>query len=152
LIFGVVDFNNGHGHGVVMQLLASCLILEAIALERFIAVVCPLRHHTLSTMRSACVIILGCWGYAMVVGGMPLAGWNVVDVGGAAETPNATTSTNRTTSFDDCRFDTVVGASYVAFLYPGHFVPLCVIMLVVYVQVGDSTPVPIGMRVSLHFA
>ena len=52
---------------VGVQLLASCLILEAIALERFIAVVCPLRHHTLSTMRSACAIILGCWGYAIAL-------------------------------------------------------------------------------------
>ena len=88
-------------------------------------------------MRSACVIILGCWGYAMVVGGIPLAGWNVVDravVNASTTTANLSSSTS--TTFDDCRFDTVVGASYVAFLYPGHFVPFCVIMLVVYVQVA----------------
>jgi len=69
----------------------------------------------------------------MVVGGIPLAGWNVVDA--ASKTPNA--STNQSTMFGDCRFDTVVGASYVAFLYPGHFVPFCIIMLVIYVQVTD---------------
>jgi len=129
--------------------MASCLILEAIAIERFIAVVCPLRHHTLSTTRNACVIILGCWGYAMVIGGMPLAGWNVVDVTDApvnyvnvssvAETTSnaaVNLSTAKSSSaFSDCRFDTVVGGSYVAFLYPGHFVPLCVVMLIVYTQV-----------------
>lgn len=126
-----------------LQLLASCLILEAIAIERLIAVVCPLRHHTLSTTRNACVIILGCWGYAMVVGAMPLAGWNVVgssldhiDVS-RISTLNASfnLSTVHSSSFGDCRFDTVVGASYVAFLYPGHIAPMCVVMLVVYVQV-----------------
>ena len=136
-----------------LQILASCLILGAIAIERFIAVVCPLRHHTLSTARNAAVVILGCWGYAMVIGAMPLAGWNVVDAAAVSQvgassavrtSPNATVDNNTSTlqsptssssSFADCRFDTVVGASYVAFLYPGHFVPLWVIMLVVYVQV-----------------
>jgi len=147
------------GRACVWQLLASCLILEAIAVERLIAVVCPLRHHTLSTLRSACAIIVGCWGYAMVVGGMPLAGWNVVDAAPAAaaaaaslgsaataadnassssSTVNLSSSTTTTSTFDDCRFDTVVGASYVAFLYPGHIVPLCVIMLGVYVQVSRT--------------
>lgn len=122
--------------------MTSCLILEAIAIERLIAVVCPLRHHTLSTTRNACGIILGCLGYAIVIGAMPLAGWNVVDDTDAPINASivARTTLNGTTihplsSFGDCRFDTVVGASYVAFLYPGHFVPLCVIMLVVYIQV-----------------
>ena len=76
----------------------------------------------------------------MVIGAMPLTGWNVVDaddspvnhvnVSSTAETmPNATVNVSSvlsSTYFSDCRFDTVVGASYVAFLYPGHFVPLCV--------------------------
>jgi len=134
----------------VLQLLASCLILEAIAIERFTAVVCPLRHHTLSTKRNACAIILGCWGYAMLIGVMPLLGWNVIDAAkpptnhvGAPPPPvdmsllntTANQSTLLPPSFSDCRFDTVVGASYVAFLYPGHFVPFCAMMLVVYVQV-----------------
>jgi len=80
----------------------------------------------------------------MLIGAMPLAGWNVVD---ADDSPvnhvnvswhNAAanvSSDQLSVYFGDCRFDTVVGASYVAFLYPGHFVPLCVIMLVVYIQV-----------------
>jgi len=107
--------------------LTSCLILEAIAIERLIAVVCPLRHHTLSTTRNACGIILGCLGYAIVIGAMPLAGWNVVDDTDAPINASivARTTLNGTTihplsSFGDCRFDTVVGASYVAFLYPPH--------------------------------
>jgi len=85
----------------------------------------------------------------MLIGAMPLAGWNVVDEADAPVSLVNVSFAVRTTingtvnlstiqplsSFGDCRFDTVVGASYVAFLYPGHFVPLCVIMLVVYVQV-----------------
>ena len=112
-----------------LQLLASCLILEAIAIERLIAVVCPLRHHTLSTTRNACVVVLGCWGYAMLVGAMPLLGWNVVDstdapvnhvnVSSIVQTMSNATVRSSLASFSDCRFDTVVGPSYVAFLYPG---------------------------------
>jgi len=85
----------------------------------------------------------------MVIGALPLTGWNVVDAADssvnrvnvssfAETTPNTTVNVSSvlsSTHFNDCRFDTVVGASYVAFLYPGHFVPLCVIMLVVYIQV-----------------
>jgi len=82
----------------------------------------------------------------MLIGGMPMAGWNVVDTTDAPVnsfnvslngTDNLSTiqSSSSSSSFSDCRFDTVVGASYAAFLYLGHFVPLCIIMLFVYVQV-----------------
>jgi len=81
----------------------------------------------------------------MVIGGTPLAGWNVVDatdapvnhvnVSSIAMMVVNLSTVQSSASFGDCRFDTVVGASYVAFLYPGHFIPMCVIMLVIYVQV-----------------
>ena len=90
----------------------------------------------------------------MVIGALPLTGWNVVDaadlplnrvnVSSIAETtPNTTVNVSSvlsSTHFSDCRFDTVVGASYVAFLYPGHFVPLCVIVtsLCVIVTLRDT--------------
>jgi len=41
--------------------------------------------------------------------------WKMTD-----SSTNLSTSSSTTTAFGDCRFDTVVGASYVAFLYPGH--------------------------------
>jgi len=35
----------------------------------------------------------------------------------------------------ECRYDTVVGGSFVAFMYPGHFVPLWVVMIIIYGQI-----------------
>ena len=95
-------------------------MLTAIAVERFIAIVCPLRHHTLLTTRNAGVVTLLCWAYAMLIGSLPLYGWNVVSASSLNSTSSAFNSSPAAAEFTQCRFDTVVGGSYAAFMYPGH--------------------------------
>lgn len=134
----------------ISNLLVSCLMLMAIAVERFVAIVCPLRHHALSTGRNAAMVITFCWTYSILVGCLPLAGWNVATnptpthgtttSGSGLGNITSTGSENTTTGEEsaekgECRYHTVIGASFAAFMYPGHFVPLWVLMLVLYGQI-----------------
>ena len=63
-----------------LQVLVSCLMLLTIALERYISIVCPLKHHSMLNKRNAMLIIVMCWIYGLVIGSLPLLGWNSIDV------------------------------------------------------------------------
>ena len=124
-------------------------MLMTIAVERYIAIVSPLRHHALSTKRNALWVISFCWLYSIFVGSLPLAGWhlpvrtnlNIVSIiSGNQSTDSSVTSgllssTGSGIMNYSCRFHTVVSASYVAFMYPGHFIPLWIIMVALYAQI-----------------
>ena len=118
----------------ITQVLVSCLVLMSIAVERYIAIVRPLWHHTMLGTRNAIVIIAMCWIYALFVGSLPLFGWNAVrfyDDVDADSDPNGTT---RGDTFQ-CRYHTVITGSYAAFMYPGHFVLLWVCLIILYGQI-----------------
>lgn len=144
----------------ISNLLVSCLMLMAIAVERFVAIVCPLRHHALSTTRNAAMVIAFCWTYSIVVGCLPLAGWNVATsahatsvsdpgtVTSEGSSKNSTSGLHRgNESEDECRYHTVIGGSFAAFMYPGHFVPLWALMLVLYGQIYMRSRGYIGLAV-----
>ena len=65
---------------ILLQVLVSCLMLLTIALERYISIVCPLKHHSMLNKRNAMLIIVICWIYGLVIGSLPLLGWNSIDV------------------------------------------------------------------------
>ena len=142
----------------VAQVLASCLTLMAIAVERYIAIRRPLKHHSLMTSKNALLIILFCWSYAFVVGCLPLLGWNALPEqtswnlvrGLFSNGPgNGNVSSNQTTDDDQralaenrtqiCRYQTVISGSFAAFMYPGHFVCLWVVMFILYGQIYMRT-------------
>ena len=104
----------------ISEVLVSCLVLFAIAVERYIAIRCPLRHHALMCTRNALLIIAACWCYSLCVGALPLVGWNAL-------THNMTNS-----STFQCRYHVVIPGSYAAFMYPGHFVPLWIMLITLY--------------------
>ena len=122
----------------ITQVLVSCLVLMSIAVERYIAIVRPLWHHTMLTTRNAMVIIAICWIYSLIVGCLPLLGWNAIPYSARQHIfdeknvswPNKTR--NRTFT---CRYHTVITGSYAAFMYPGHFVLLWVCLIVLYGQI-----------------
>ncbi|KAK2146233.1 hypothetical protein LSH36_623g02006 [Paralvinella palmiformis] len=116
----------------IAQTLISCLTLMAIALERYLAITRPLQHHAFLTTRNAFVIILCCWIYCIAVGALPWLGWNALGGQNLSETMPANGSLARPWL---CRYHTVVTGSYVAFMYPGHFVPLWIVMLILYAQI-----------------
>ena len=113
----------------IAQTLISCLTLMAIALERYLAITRPLQHHAFLTTRNAFVIIMCCWVYCIIVGSLPWLGWNALGY------QNFSVDANGTREPWLCRYHTVVSGSYVAFMYPGHFVPLWIVMLILYAQI-----------------
>ena len=133
-------------HNVMsFQVLVSCLMLLTIAVERYISIVCPLKHHSLLNKRNATIIIIICWIYGLIIGSLPLFGWNsinvfnikstqVVDISGCSAKVNCTQALNisqQVTSFR-CSYQNVISGSYAGFMYPGHFVVMWFIMLVLY--------------------
>lgn len=52
----------------VSQILVSCLLLMAIAVERYLAVSRPFKHHAYFTTTNAMLVIGACWLYSFVVG------------------------------------------------------------------------------------
>ena len=182
----------------ITQVLVSCLTLTSIALERYFAIVKPLKHHAWMTTRNAVIIIVCCWLYAVFVGSLPLLGWNALHgnsilarsalphnsvlalgdmerksieeeqpvdnvalsslTASAAVIPcsaNGSTCANTSewsepprymvftngsswqpsASIPQCRYQTVIRGSYAAFMYPGHFVPLWLVMFILYAQI-----------------
>ena len=172
----------------VSQILVSCLLLMAIAVERYLAVSRPFKHHAYFTTNNAAIIIGTCWLYAFVVGSLPLYGWNALGIrffdafssqeGLATNYASSDIEQNRTipqcvllvpfnivinatnnsksASFAtlplangndgvdtvanyagefECRFHNVMRGSYVAFVYPSHFIPLWILMTALYSQI-----------------
>jgi len=56
--------------------IASMLTLSAIGLDRWLAIVYPLRHQSLLTFRRARMILMYIWGQALVVAIFPVFGWS----------------------------------------------------------------------------
>lgn len=182
----------------VSQILVSCLLLMAIAIERYLAVSRPFKHHAYFTTTNAMLVIGGCWLYAFVVGSLPLYGWNAIDHAPSPsshqgqgddlasaqqqhlpldllsgnnsldldppsncihlllqqrslvnmtrdlhlQTPPppiqvamATGANNNNIEPFQCRFHNVMRGSYVAFIYPSHFIPLWMLMTVLYARI-----------------
>ncbi len=148
----------------IAQVLVSCLTMLVIALERFLAITRPLHHHAFLTTTRAFIIIICVWVYSCLVGALPLLGWNALGAWGSdnstgtsqngdmdthtayrerhdpvTDSPlSSTESWERqavSTTSTPCRYNTVVGGSFAAFMYPGHFTPLWLAMIVLYAHI-----------------
>ncbi len=145
-------------------------MLLTIALERYISIVCPLRHHSLMNKKNAVLIIAFCWIYAMIVGALPLLGWNSIDVfhienaqltlventlsciHNPENCSQASNVSYKTPAFQ-CLYQNVISGSYAGFMYPGHFVVMWIVMIILYGHIylktrhrtlsGDTT---VGVR------
>ena len=120
-----------------------------VAVERYISIVCPLRHHTLLSKRNAVIIIVLCWIYGIIVGSLPLLGWNSIENRGTNDSFKISrfgincTGENLTLPYMDnnssteyttfqCLYQNVISGSYAGFMYPGHFVVMWIIMSILY--------------------
>ena len=123
-------------------------MLMMIAVERYISIVWPLRHHVIVSKKNALLIIVCLWMYGFIVGSLPLLGWNSLEKFYQEETlevdavvsctkGNVTVSlsehnaSNRYSTFK-CLYQNVISGSYAGFMYPGHFVVMWIIMLILY--------------------
>ena len=93
----------------------SILSLVAVTVDRFWAIVRPLRYSVDMTRRRALVVIAVCWLTATVIGLLPAAGWNA----GEPRQPR-------------CFFMEVMDFRYLAFVYFATIVAPSLFMAVVY--------------------
>ena len=121
-------------------------MLLTIALERYISIVCPLKHHSMLNKRNAMLIIIFCWIYGLIIGSLPLFGWNSIDgfntnniqlvefstCGAKMNCSQAINTSDGGAQVFRCLYQNVISGSYAGFMYPGHFVIMWIIMIVLY--------------------
>lgn len=56
--------------------ITSMLTLSAISVDRWLAIVYPLHHHTLLTIPRARVVLIYIWAHALLVALFPAFGWS----------------------------------------------------------------------------
>lgn len=127
----------------IALILVSCLTMMAIAIERFVAITKPLKHHAWMTPQNVLIMVLVCWMYAGIIGCLPMLGWNAI----RQDTPDHHNTTNTSAHallweqdgqvvlVPDCRYQNVMAGSFVAFTYPGHFIPLWVLFILLYSRI-----------------
>ncbi|XP_069841695.1 adenosine receptor A1-like [Dendropsophus ebraccatus] len=99
--------------------LASIFGLLAVAVERYISILCPFHYRALVTPRSSVIVIICTWMLALFTGLMPLMGWRK---------PFPPES--------DCLFNSLISESYMVYLiFFGCVIPPLLAMLVLYARI-----------------
>ncbi|XP_063811604.1 adenosine receptor A1-like [Pseudophryne corroboree] len=99
--------------------LASIFGLLAVAVERYISILCPFHYRALVTPRASIIVILFTWMLAAVAGLMPLMGWH------ESFPPESV-----------CLFSSLISEYYMVYLiFFGCVVPPLVAMLVFYARI-----------------
>ncbi|XP_053330044.1 adenosine receptor A1-like [Spea bombifrons] len=98
---------------------ASIFGLLAVAVERYICILCPFHYRALVTPKASFLIILGTWLLAALTGLMPLMGWH------KPFPPDG-----------ECFFSTLMSDSYMVYvIFFGCVIPPLGAMLVLYVRI-----------------
>ena len=135
----------------VAQTSASCLLLIAVGVERYIAILKPLQYPCLVTKKRALLGIAACWAIGITIGGIPLMGWNVLDeIKESVKNMTDSHLSNWQHSHDDpdgnstlvdhthphpppaCRFPLVFSGGYIGALFCGFHLPLWIVMCFLY--------------------
>ena len=104
---------------VVLITNISILNLLAVALERYVAISDPFRYQRLMTVNRAMVVVVITWVIAILLGLVPIMGWNLGKEG-----------------FTNCSFVAVIDMKYMVYLiFLGVNVPPLVSMLVIYMYI-----------------
>ncbi|XP_039972063.1 adenosine receptor A1-like [Xiphias gladius] len=109
---------------------SSILALLAIAIDRYLRVKIPMSYKRVVTPRRAGTAVLLCWLVSIIVGLMPMFGWNNLQ--------HLRDNGSRIT--DDllvtCEFETVISMDYmVYFNFFGWVLPPLLLMLAIYVEI-----------------
>ena len=111
-----------------IQMLATSLLLAAIALERYIAILYPLHYHLWVTTVRVKILIGVIVTYSAVMALVPqLAGWNGY---------RYRADRNLTwTGANGCHMVRTVTAGFLGFIHIGHFYPSMIVMAVMYARI-----------------
>ena len=104
---------------VVLITNISVLNLLAVALERFLAISDPFRYQRLMTVNRAMVVVLITWVVAILLGLVPIMGWNLGQE-----------------RFKTCAFVEVIDMKYMVYLnFFGVIIPSLIFLLVIYLYI-----------------
>ncbi|CAF96797.1 unnamed protein product, partial [Tetraodon nigroviridis] len=109
---------------------SSILALLAIAIDRYLRVKIPMSYKRVVTPRRAGLAVFFCWLVSIVVGLMPMMGWNNLQNlrNNGSLVPNDSLVT--------CKFETVISMDYmVYFNFFGWVLPPLLLMLAIYVEI-----------------
>ncbi|XP_071993799.1 adenosine receptor A3-like [Engystomops pustulosus] len=104
---------------------ASILSLLAISVDRYLRIKIPTRYKSVITPRRICISIWCVWIVSLVVGLVPMFGWN-----------NRTQLKDEEKSYLKCEFLSVMGMDYMVYfnIFGWVFLPL-LIMLALYIEI-----------------
>ncbi|XP_063300402.1 adenosine receptor A3-like [Pelobates fuscus] len=104
---------------------ASILSLLAIAIDRYLRIKISIRYKNVITSRRICLSILFVWIWSILVGLVPMFGWN-----------NRSKLEDNQRDFLSCRFTSAMSMEYMVYfnIFGWVFVPL-IIMMALYVEI-----------------
>ncbi|XP_017290081.2 adenosine receptor A1 [Kryptolebias marmoratus] len=109
---------------------SSILALLAIAIDRYLRVKIPMSYKRVVTPRRAGTAVLLCWLVSIIVGLMPMLGWNNLQrllANGTLITEDLVVT---------CEFETVISMDYmVYFNFFGWVLPPLLLMLAIYLEI-----------------
>ncbi|XP_068598592.1 adenosine receptor A1-like [Brachionichthys hirsutus] len=109
---------------------SSILALLAIAIDRYLRVKIPLSYKRVVTPRRAAAAVLLCWLVSVIVGLIPMLGWNNL------QTLRDNGSLVSAELSVVCAFETVVSMDYmVYFNFFGWVLPPLLLMLAIYIEI-----------------
>ncbi|XP_059925223.1 adenosine receptor A1-like [Gadus macrocephalus] len=126
---------------LILPTLASVLSLLSIAVDRFLRVYAPLRYRRSVTEQFSWLVVVACWGAAVLLSFVPLIGWSQQStVSPAARSPVSSTSSDFSTSSNSsssspsaavCLFTDVISMSYLVYFtfFLCNLLPLCTMAL-----------------------
>ncbi|KAM4693046.1 adenosine receptor A2b-like [Discoglossus pictus] len=120
---------------LIMLTMCSTFSLLAVAVDRYVAILNPLRYKSIMTTRYTLTVIIMIWVFALTIGLVPIMGWH-----------------NPPSSTGYCLFVSVVDMTYmVYFIFFGLFILPLIVMFIIYAQIFSAVRMQIrliatGMR------
>lgn len=108
---------------VISACVSSLYCMTWIAIDRYVAIIYPLRYPQKMTTKRACLIIVCIWTICFMIGFSPLTGWNVGEY------------------HQYCSFSYIMSPTYLVFLFVSGFVLPMLVIIIVYWRLFEKARV-----------